>query len=123
MNRKGEKIGWVGGWVGAFSWLLILSIVLLLKGEYSFGSAGIMLFLVALFLINILSPWNQPNIKYWVLLTPLYAVFIAAVIMCVWSYGGFRSPMITGFSFIWLIPIFIPYLTIGNKTWDNEKKE
>jgi len=27
IERKGEKIGWIGGWFGGFIWLALLSII------------------------------------------------------------------------------------------------
>lgn len=39
MSRKGEKIGWIDGWIGGFIWLCILSIVWLVQGKLTVDSA------------------------------------------------------------------------------------
>ena len=121
IERKGEKIGWIGGWIGGFLWLLVMSIILLVKGNYNFGIAGLMLFGITLFLINIMSPWRQPEVKYWILFTPLYAVFIISLVMVVVAYGDYGSLGESGWSLLRFIPIFIPYIVIGQKTWDKKR--
>jgi hypothetical protein len=120
MNRIGEKIGWVGGWLGAFSWLLVMSIILLARDNYNFGIAGLVLFIVAVFLINIMSPWRQPEVKYWVLITPLYVILIIAMIMMITAYEGwFRAGRFNSLYFTWMLPLLIPYFTMGQKKWNN----
>lgn len=121
IERKGEKIGWLGGWLGGFLWLLVMSIILLVKGNYNFGIAGLMLFGIALFLIDIMSPWRQPEVKYWVLFTPIYTVFIISLVAIVIAYGGFKC-MGSGWSLLRFIPIFIPYIIMGQKTWNKSGK-
>jgi predicted membrane protein len=122
MERTGEKIGWTGGWLGAFSWLLIMSIILLVRGNYNFGIAGLVLFVIALFLINLMSPWRQPEVKYWVLFTPLYIILIIAMIMMITAYEGwFRAGRFNSFCFTWMLPLLVPYFVIGQKTWNSQK--
>jgi hypothetical protein len=38
-ERIQEKIGWIGGWSGGFIWVVILSVVLLFKGQ-TLGAVG-----------------------------------------------------------------------------------
>ena len=35
-ERRQEKIGWVGGWLGGFVWVLLLSVMLLARGACVF---------------------------------------------------------------------------------------
>ena len=32
-ERRQEKIGWVGGWLGGFVWVLFLSVILFVRGQ------------------------------------------------------------------------------------------
>ncbi|MEI8183138.1 MAG: hypothetical protein WCG29_10590 [Desulfomonile sp.] len=32
-NRLGEKAGWIGGWCGGFLWVLLLSVMWVVKGR------------------------------------------------------------------------------------------
>lgn len=122
IERMGEKVGWIGGWIGAFSWLLVMSIILLVKGNYNFAIAGLMLFVVALFLINIMSPWRQAEIKYWALFTPLYIILVIAMIMMITAYEcWFKAGRFNSMYFLWMSPLLIPYFVMGQRTWNSKK--
>jgi hypothetical protein len=45
MNRNGEKIGWIGGWIGSFLWLLALSVLWFFRGQIQLGEIAIGLFI------------------------------------------------------------------------------
>ena len=117
-GRIGEKLGWIGGWLGAFSWFLVFSIILLIKGDYSLGFAGIILFIVAVFLINVMSPWRQPEVKYWILFTPLYTVFAAAIVIAFWSLAEQTRRSVNWWTFLGLVCVFLPYFILGQTTWN-----
>ena len=59
MNRKGEKMGWIGGWFGGFIWLGLLSIVWVFQNKISNGMIGIMVFIVILFVREIMGILNK----------------------------------------------------------------
>ena len=117
MNRRGEKIGWIGGWMGGFIWLIILSVVWIIQNKISNGALGIILFTVAIILILRYAPWKNPDTKYWKLMLPIYSVFFISIALCIYLYGGLRSVGLNWMSFFWLIPCLIPFVTMGNRTW------
>ncbi len=117
MNRKGEKIGWIGGWLGGFIWLSILSVLWLIQGKFKMGILGMSLFTLAVVIIFTLTPWKFPRTKYWKLMLPIYSVFISSVIIAINAFGGLEGAGLNWFSFGWIIPCFIPFGTIGNRTW------
>lgn len=41
--RKPEKTAWMGGWLGAFVWVLGLAVVFLVQGKTLQGSIGLLL--------------------------------------------------------------------------------
>ena len=118
MNRKGEKIGWIGGWLGGFIWLGLLSAVWIVKNEIFNGTLGFVLFIVAIVLIFALAPWKHPNTKYWKLILPIYLLFFVSISLCIYLYGGLKSIGLNWMSFFWIIPCLIPFVTIGNRKWN-----
>jgi len=121
MNRKGEKIGWTGGWLGAFCWLILLAAIFMFQGNFKAGFCGIILFLVALGLISFLSPWKHPDTKYWKLLLPLYTMFLFSAGILIYFYGGLRNAGLNLGCFLWLPVLFLPFLTVGKRTWNDKK--
>jgi hypothetical protein len=116
-TRSGEKIGWIGGWSGGFLWLLILSVIWLVKKQPLFAVLGILLVALALGCIVMLAPWRHPHTPYWKLFLPIYLVLFAAVGLAVWA-GGFAGLHLGWGSLFWLLPLFIPFATAGNRRWD-----
>ena len=51
MNRNGEKLGWTGGWIGSFIWILIFAIACFVKGYAVYGAIGVIVFSIALLMI------------------------------------------------------------------------
>lgn len=119
MGRKGEKIGWVGGWFGGFIWLCVLSIVWLMQGKLRNGIVGVSVFIIAILLIFIFAPWKFPKTKYWKLMLPLYAVFFISLVLCVYLSGGLKGVGLHWFSLFWIIPCLIPFATVGSRSWNN----
>lgn len=118
-NRKGEKIGWVGGWLGGFIWLGLLSAVLIFQNNIISGVLGIILFAVAIIIIFMLAPWKHPNTKCWKLMLPIYSLFFISIFLCVYFFGGLKSAGLNWMSFFWIIPCLIPFATIGNRKWND----
>ena len=123
MNRKGEKIGWIGGWSGAFIWLGLLSIVWVFQNKISNGMIGIMVFILAITTIVATAPWKHPHTKYWKLMLPIYFLFFISIFLCIYFYGGSDGIGLKWTSFFWAIPCLIPFITTGNRTWNSNNAQ
>jgi len=119
MNRKGERIGWIGGWLGGFIWVGLLSAVWIFQNRSSNGILGIALFIIAIILIIALAPWRHPNTKYWKLMLPIYLLFLISIAVVIYLYAGLRNGGLSWISFSWLIPSLIPFVIIGNRKWNS----
>ncbi len=119
-ERRGEKIGWMGGWSGGFLWLCILSIVWLVQGKIINGLLGMSLFVVAMLLVVFWAPWRHAETKYWKLMLPIYIVLIISVSLCIYFEGGLKKTGLNWWSIIYLLPLFIPFATIGARRWKEE---
>ncbi len=116
MDRRGEKIGWIGGWMGGFIWVLAFGILWIVKGKMFLGLAGILIFFIALSSILVFTPWRHPKTKYWKLMIPMYALFVASIIFVLDAMGGFNNLAQIQYG-LWIIPCLSPLFTIGRKTW------
>jgi len=121
MERKGEKIGWIGGWIGSFLWLGVLACLLLVNGRTPYGLIGIILFCLAVFLIISFEPSKHPETRYWRLMLPMYVLLALSICFSIYAFGGMRKIGLNAFSFLWIVPLFLPMLTMGSKKW-NEKE-
>jgi hypothetical protein len=117
--RKGEKIGWIGGFFGGFIWIFLLSFVWLFRGKTIQGVCGIGIFLLAVFLIFALVPWKHPETKYWKLMVPLFTLFIASILLCVWVEGAHGEYGFNGWSILYITPALIPVFTMGSRRWNS----
>ena len=119
MKRRGEKFGWIGGWLGGFLWLGLLSAIWLFQNKISEGMIGIAVFIIAITVIITTAPWKHPNTKHWKLMLPIYALFFCSIALSIHLYGGLESIGLKWTSFFWVIPCLIPFVTIGNRTWNS----
>lgn len=119
MSRTGEKWGWIGAWLGSYLWILILSVVWLGQGKYVFATLGGGLFLVALTLAFLLSPWKHPDVAYWKLLLPLFILFFLSVAAFVFVSGGFQEPGNFSWWFLFLAFLLLPLLNTGKRRWND----
>lgn len=117
MNRSGEKIGWTGGWLGSFSWVLIFAIIWFFQKSLIYGIAGIILFSLAVLSIVYFSPWKHPNTKYWKLMSPIYFIFLLSIIFVLYVFNALFEPAKIQYG-LWIFPCFTPMLILGNKTWN-----
>ena len=122
-KRKGEKIGWIGGWLGAFLWLLVLSIIMLVRGDTMPGIIAFLMFIVAVLVISLLTPWRFPNTKYWIVLLPPYIVFLISAFTCIMFFGGLETIGLKWTNFLWFVALLRPFFTIGAKTWNEGQSE
>ncbi len=119
-SRKGEKIGWIGGWLGSFSWVLILAIVFLIQGKTIPAVYGIVIFLIAVLLMFAVSPWRNPGTSYWQLLLPLYLLFTAAIVWTVRGFGTAGSEWFRWWNILPMLPFLLPIFILGKRKWDDE---
>ena len=117
MDRRGEKLGWIGGWIGGFIWIPAFAIVCFIKGDLVYGVIGVIVFSVALLMILKFAPSRNPDIKYWKLMVPIYVIFLVSVIFVVYVLTGFNDLGRIQYGF-WLIPCFVPIFSMGNRTWN-----
>jgi MFS family permease len=121
MDRKGEKIGWIGGWAGSFIWLLLFSLIWLGRGKAVGGAVGLVLFALAVVLIFALAPWKRPAAAYWKLMLPIYVIFFGSAGWCLHVYGGIVGTGLGWPAIFWVCPILMPLVTIGRRKWEGTK--
>ncbi len=118
-NRKGEKGGWVLGWLGGFIWVLILSVIFLVQGKLVFGAAGLAIVCAAVAIIFTCSPWKHPGTPYWRLMLPVYAMFFVSL---AWAFCAVDDASQLGLNW-WntplLLVILIPFATTGKRRWND----
>jgi hypothetical protein len=118
MTRRGEKVGWVGGWTGGFLWLAILAGVWLVQGHPVRAIVSLALFLLAVVSIVTLSPWRHPDRSYRLLMLPTYVILFAAIGHAV-AVTGLEEIGLTWWSVFWLFPLLLPLVTAGGRTWND----
>lgn len=117
-SRKQEKIGWIGGWGGGFIWVLILSLVSLVRGRVTEAVIGLLICCAAGAAIAFFAPWRHPRRTYRVLMLPIYAVLLAALAWAAWSMDGLRSLGINnGWGLFILLPVLLPLWIAGPRRW------
>lgn len=118
-NRRGEKIGWVGGWTGGFLWIFILAVIRFFQGDITGGVLGMLVFLIAEALIVVLAPWRFPTTRYIKLMLPIYGLFLVSSCWAVWTLGGLDQPGFSYWTLFMILPVLSPLITIGGKRWQD----
>jgi hypothetical protein len=116
-DRKGEKLGWTGGWLGGFVWVAILALVFLFQGRTAQGLVGLALTGAAAGVIIRCAPWRFPRTPYWRLMLAPYAAFFLSIAWAVWAYGGLAAVGLNWWNLAWLLPMLIPLGTLSKRTW------
>jgi len=116
-ERRGERIGWLGGWAGSFLWLLALSIILLAQGNILAGVAGLVMYLLAMAALVLVTPWRFPATSYWLLMLPLLLLLLAGVVLMYFVYLDASQGAVPLWSLSWVLLLFLPLLTMGRRTW------
>ncbi len=120
MNRSGEKWGWIGGWLGAFLWVLVMAIVWLFQGAWGYGLAGLAAFGLSVAVVAYFAPWKHPRVRYWKLLFPLYLMIVLCVALVLFRYrDSWAETSIRPWSLTPILLVFLPLLTISKKTWED----
>ena len=117
MKRNGEKLGWIGGWSGGFIWVVILSIVMLVQAKAMQGGLGLALAGLAGILIIVTAPWKHPDTPYWKLMLPVYVMLAGCLVWAAWSYGGAEGLGINRWNVFIILPVLVPFGTVGRKRW------
>jgi len=122
-DRRGEKIGWLGGWAGAFCCVPILGIVFLAQGHAAAGIGGILLAALGMALVFVARPWRHPRTSYWKLMLAPFACYAAAIAWVFLCFGIERLRE-EGFNWWLLLPmasIFaVPFFVMGRRRWSDE---
>jgi len=121
-DRKGEKIGWIFGWLGAFLWVAVLAVVFLARGRTVEGVLGLALTAVDVLCIFAFAPWRKPSKAAGALMLPLYLVLFAAAAWAVRSFGGLKANGLKWWNLLSLLPLFIPLALMGGRKWEGDKK-
>jgi hypothetical protein len=124
-ERTGEKVGWAGGWLGSFLWVLALGIVFLVQGKTGKGLAGLALFVLAVFFVFMFAPWRRPDTPYWELMLPMYFLFFSSAAWAIRAFGGWRFAGLSWWNVFWVLPMLMPLGSAGRRTWNQsaERKE
>lgn len=115
--RYGEKVGWTGGWMGGFLWVLVLSLVFFHQTKSGPALWGLFLCVAAAGAVVSFAPWRHPSTPYWRLMLAPYGVFLAAVVWAFWAFGGVRNAGLSWWSLLWLIPVLSPFGMLSRRTW------
>lgn len=118
-ERRGEKIGWIGGWIGSFCWLVILAGVWLIQGKPWAGVIALLFAAMAFLLILRLAPWRFPATRYAWLMAPLCLWLAVAVTFAVMVTGP-ENLGVSAWSLVWLWPMAIPFFVGGKRRWCEE---
>ena len=116
-ERRGEKAGWIFGWLGAFSWVGIFAIIFLVQGRTTEGVLGLALTAIAVLGIFAFSPWKKPTMAFGTLMLPLYLVLFAAVAWLIRSFGGLKATGLKWWNLFSLLPVLIPLALMGGRKW------
>ena len=116
-DRRGEKFGWFGGFLGGFPAALIMSVIMLFRGKILAGSIGLLLCVIASGAAWYFAPWRHPRTPYWRLFVPLYVLISGAVGWAVWALGA-REAGFSGWAAIFpLAIVLLPIWTTGRQRW------
>lgn len=120
-ERKGEKIGWIGGWIGSFVWLIPVSIVWLNFNQIAAAVILLLFFILAITLTFQLTPWRYPKTYYYKLMLPNFLLFYMSAAVCVYFFYKVETEKANWLLFIWLIVLFTPLttlVTLGKRKWE-----
>ena len=120
-TRSGEKVGWIGGWFGAFCWLPALAVLWIVQGKAWAGTAALALTAAGVVFVLVLAPWRRPTVPYWKLMLPGYLVFYVGLVLALLAFeAGVRETLM-------ILPamtvMLLPFVTIGRRRWDAGRPE
>lgn len=115
--RTGEKLGWIGGWVGAFCWIPVLAILFAFRGQQVDALVGLGLTGLGVGAAVVFSPWRYPRTRYWRLMVAPYFLFMASLPWAIRAFGVEDSELMPWWVFPTLVPMLLPVLIIGRRRW------
>ncbi|CAG1771136.1 hypothetical protein BAC3_01584 [uncultured bacterium] len=122
-SRVGEKLGWIGGGLGAILWIGVIAIVLLAESNYDGGVTGIVLVAMGMFAVFYITPWRYPEVKYRMLLIPIYSILLLSI---VWAFvflfdsqNSQSNPWIIFVLLPMVLGLLSPVITIGKRKWSD----
>jgi hypothetical protein len=121
-ERTGEKIGWLGGWTGAFLWAAVLGVVFLARGRWLAGTGGIALAALGLGLVFLARPWRHPRTPFWKLMLAPMAIIAATIPWAILSFGSeaLREEGVNAWNLLPLVAVFVvPFATMGRRRWSD----
>ena len=116
-KRAGEKIGWLGGWLGAFIWIVPLAVLFVIHYRLTDAVVGFALMLVAMAAIYLTAPWRSPDVAYWKLMIPLYLILYGSLFRAIRAYGGVAGAGLRWWNLLWVFPLLISAFTTGSRRW------
>lgn len=116
-DRRGEKLGWIGGWAGGFIWVLVLSMLFLYQHKFEQAVLGLILNALALAAIYGFAPWRHPLTPYWKLMLVPYALFFISFLWAAWGFDGLGALGLNWWNLLWLLPALSPFGLLGNRRW------
>jgi hypothetical protein len=117
-ERRQEKLGWVGGWLGGFIWVLILSVLFLFQGRAREAGVGLLISGAACGTVFFCAPWRYPRTTYRRLMVPMYTLLFAAVAWGAWSLGDLRQAGIhSWWTLLLVLPVLMPLWSVGDRRW------
>ena len=122
-ERRGEKIGWTGGWLGGFIWVAVLAVVFMFQHQWPAALAGLGLVALAVIAIVLCAPWRHPTTPYWKLMLVPYALFLLTVGWAVWAFGLMGDPGLAWWQFAWVLSILTPLVIIGRRRWNDHTQK
>jgi len=117
--RTGEKLGWIGGWMGAFCWVAGFGIWSFLNGDTHGGTTSLALYAMSGYLVWRVSPWHHEQTRYWKLMLPLYGFFLIAIYLTLRTAGWLGSALENWPAFFGLGALFIPLFLVGGRRWSD----
>lgn len=116
-SRRGERLGWLLGWMGTFLFLPVLAVVVWLQGQHWIAVASVPLWALAELLVFRLAPWRYPSTRYWRLMLPLYVVLLASVVLVMVGFGGLEGSGLRWWNMLWVLPMLTPLFILGGRRW------
>lgn len=116
-DRIGEKAGWTIGFLGAFAWVAVLSIIFFFKGKPLAGAMGFFLFCASVSAVLHFAPWRHPGTCAWKLMLVPYFFLALSFAWGAWAYGGLEPLGLRWWNIVWFVPLLLPFFTGGKRKW------
>lgn len=116
-DRRGERLGWIWGWIGAFLWVAVLGGIFLAQGKPVPGFVMIAAFAVSAFLVRSLAPWRHPDTPMWKLMLPLIGLLTASAAGLFAFLAGAEGMGRNWWSWAWILALMPGVISAGRRRW------